>query len=80
MKKEKLTKPIYVTQPYLPPLKAFVPYLKDIWDSKWLTNMGKYHRQFEEELADYLGVKYVCLFANGTLALMTALQALRITG
>lgn len=76
----KQPRPIYVTQPYLPPLKEFIPYLKDIWDSKWLTNMGKYHRQFEVELADYLGVKYVCLFANGTLALMTALQALRITG
>jgi len=76
----KFKKPIYVTQPYLPPLKEFVPYLKDVWDSKWLTNMGKYHQQFEKELADYLGVKHICLFANGTLALMTALQALRITG
>ena len=73
-------KPIYVTQPFLPPLEEFIPYLKDIWDSKWLTNMGKYHQQFEKELAEYLGAKYVCLFANGTLALMTALQALRITG
>lgn len=81
MKKiEKNKKPIYVTQPYLPPLKEFMPYLKDIWDSKWLTNMGKYHQQFEKELAEYLGVKYVCLFANGTLALMTALQALKIAG
>jgi len=78
--KKKFNKPIYVTQPFLPPLKEFVPYLKDIWDSKWLTNMGKYHQQFEKELADYLGVKHICLFANGTLALMTALQALRITG
>ncbi len=78
MKRNK--KPIYVTQPFLPPLNEFYPYLKDIWDSKWLTNMGQYHKKFEKELADYLGVKYVCLFANGTLALMTALQALRITG
>lgn len=77
---KQLDKPIYVTQPFLPPLKEFIPYLKDIWESKWLTNMGKYHQQFERELADYLGVKYVCLFANGTLALMNALQALRITG
>ena len=76
----KFNKPIYVTQPYLPPLKEFIPYLTDIWHSKWLTNMGKFHQQFEKELADYLGVKYVCLFANGTLALITALQALRITG
>jgi len=73
-------KPIYVTQPFLPPLKEFIPMLEDIWDSKWLTNMGKYHQIFEKDLAEYLGVKYVCLFANGTLALMTALQALRITG
>jgi len=77
---KKYNKPIYVTQPYLPPLKEFIPYLKDIWDSRWLTNMGKYHQRFEKELAGYLGVKYVCLFANGTLALMTALQALKITG
>lgn len=76
----KFDKPIYVTQPFLPPIKEFIPYLEDIWDSKWLTNMGKYHQQFERKLADYFGVKYVCFFANGTLALMTALQALRITG
>ncbi len=76
----KFDTPIYVTQPYLPPLKELLPYLKNIWNSKWLTNMGKYHQEFESELADYLGVKYICLFANGTLALMTALQALRTTG
>jgi dTDP-4-amino-4,6-dideoxygalactose transaminase len=77
---KKIQKPIYVTQPFLPPLKEFIPFLKDIWNSKWLTNMGRYHRQFEKELADYLGVKYVSLFVNGTLALITALQVLRITG
>lgn len=75
-----MKKNIYVTQPSLPPLEEFIPYLKDIWESKWLTNQGKYHEQFEEELADFLGVKYVSLFANGTLALVTALQVLRITG
>ncbi len=79
-KTKKIDKPIYVTQPYLPPLDEFIPYLKDIWDSKWLTNMGKYHQQFENELTKYLGVKHVSLFTNGTLALITALQALRITG
>ena len=73
-------KPVYVTQPFLPPLDEFVPYLKNIWESKWLTNMGKYHQQFERALADYLEVKYVSLFTNGTLALVTALQSLRITG
>jgi dTDP-4-amino-4,6-dideoxygalactose transaminase len=71
---------IYVTQPFLPPREEYNEYLKDIWDSKWLTNNGKYHQALEKALCDYLGVKYISLFANGTLALVTALQALRITG
>lgn len=71
---------VYVTQPALPPLEEFVEYLKQIWETKRLTNNGPFHQQFEKELADYLGVKYLSLFANGTLALVTALQALRITG
>ena len=71
---------IPVTEPFLPPLHEFLPYLEEIWESKWLTNNGKFHREFEERLADFLGVKYVSLFSNGTLALITALQALRITG
>lgn len=73
-------KPIYVTQPAMPPLEEFIPYLQQIWDNKILTNCGPFHQQFEQALADYLGVKYVCLFANATLALVTALQALRISG
>ncbi len=72
--------PIYVTQPLLPPLEDFMPYLEKIWASKWLTNGGQFHQQFERALCDYLGVKHLALFANGTLALVTALQALRITG
>ena len=72
-------KPILVTQPSLPPLEEFIPYLKDIWDSKWLTNNGKFHQRFEEELAIFLGVKYISLVANGTLGLMLALKALNIT-
>ena len=72
--------PIYVTQPALPPLEEFVEYLSKIWDNKILTNNGPFHQQFEEELAKYLGVKYISLFSNGTLALITALQALKITG
>lgn len=76
----KLEKPIYVTQPALPPLDEFTELLKKIWDNKVLTNNGPFHQQFEKELADYLGVKYISVFSNGTLALMTALQALRITG
>ena len=75
-----MTKPIYVTQPYLPPLAEFIPYLEKIWDNKILTNGGPFHQQLEQELCDYLGVKHICLFTNGTIALVTALQALRITG
>lgn len=78
--KNKLNNPIYVTSPHLPPIEEFMEYVKNIWDSKWLTNNGKYHQQLEKELCDYLGVKYISLFSNGTLALVTALQALRITG
>lgn len=74
------SKKIYVTRPSLPPLEEFLNYLEDIWETKWLTNNGKYHREFEEKLAEYLGVNFVSLFANGTLALITALQVLKITG
>lgn len=71
---------IYVTQPLLPPLEDFIPYLQQIWDSKILTNGGPFHQQLEQALCDYLGVKHIALFTNGTIALVTALQALRITG
>ncbi|NVO02113.1 MAG: DegT/DnrJ/EryC1/StrS family aminotransferase [Bacteroidetes bacterium] len=73
-------KPILVTQPFLPPLEEFQEYLKEIWDSKWLTNNGKFHQELEKALCEYLGVKYISLFSNGTLALITALQELKITG
>ena len=73
-------KTITVTSPLLPPLEEFIPYLEEIWKSKWITNNGQFHRQLEEALADYLGVKYVSLFTNGTLPLITALQALGIKG
>ncbi len=76
----KNSKPIYVTQPYLPPLDEFVPYLKEIWDNKILTNNGPFHQQLEKALCEYLGVQHISLFSNGTLALITALQALRVTG
>lgn len=72
--------PIYVTQPYLPPLDEFVPFLEEIWRNKILTNGGPFHREFERALCEYLGVPHVALFSNGTLALITALQALRVTG
>lgn len=77
---KRLDKPVYVTQPSLPPLDEFIGSLKQMWDNKILTNNGPFHQQFEQALAEYLGVKYISLFANGTLALMTALQVLRITG
>ncbi len=72
--------PTYVTKPFLPPLAEFEPYLKEIWDTRWLTNNGKFHQELEQKLCEYLGVKYISLFSNGTLALITALQALKITG
>ncbi|MDP3168459.1 MAG: DegT/DnrJ/EryC1/StrS family aminotransferase [Hydrogenophaga sp.] len=75
-----MKKPIYVTQPYLPPLDEFIPYLQEIWDSKILTNAGPFHVKLEQALCEYLGVKHISLFTNGTIALVTALQALRITG
>lgn len=71
---------LHVTRPLLPPLEEFIPYLQQIWENKWLTNNGPFHQQFEDALCDYLGVRHVSLFTNGTLALMTALQALRIRG
>ena len=73
-------KTITVTSPLLPPLEEFIPYLEEIWKSKWITNNGQFHRQLETALAEYLGVKYVSLFTNGTLPLITALQAMHITG
>jgi len=75
-----MNKPVFVTRPTLPPLEEFTEYLRQIWESKVLTNNGPFHKQLEQALVDYFGVKHISLFANGTLALVTALQALRITG
>ena len=71
---------ITVTSPLLPSLDDFNEMLKQIWESKWITNNGSFHKQLEKELAAYLKVPYISLFTNGTLPLITALQALRITG
>ncbi len=71
---------ITVTSPLLPNLDEFNELLKDIWSRKWITNNGHYHQLLEKALAEYLKVPYVSLFTNGTLPLITALQALRITG
>lgn len=73
-------KSIYVTQPHLPPLEEFVPLLREIWSTRVLTNGGPFHQRLEEALCEYLGVPFVSLFTNGTIALVTALQALRVTG
>lgn len=71
---------ITVTSPLLPKLEEFMPYLQEIWDSKWITNNGQFHQQLEKALCEYLKVPYISLFTNGTLPLITALQALRVTG
>lgn len=71
---------ITVTSPLLPNLDEFTESLKEIWESKWITNNGQFHQKLEQALAEYLKVPYVSLFTNGTLPLLTALQALRITG
>lgn len=73
-------KQITVTSPLMPSLDEFNVYLKDIWERKWITNNGHYHKELEKALCEYLGVPFVSLFTNGTLPLITALQALRITG
>ena len=73
-------KPIYVTQPHLPPLEEFIPYLEQIWENKILTNNGPFHQQLEEALCSYLGVEHLSIVTNGTIALVTALQTLEIGG
>lgn len=73
-------KVITVTSPLLPDLDEFNELLKDIWNRKWITNNGHYHQELEKALCEYLKVPYISLFTNGTLPLITALQALRITG
>lgn len=71
---------ITVTSPLLPSLEEFDEFLQKIWNSKWITNNGQYHKALETALCEYLGVPYISLFTNGTLPLITALQAMRITG
>lgn len=75
-----MIKPVYVTQPTLPDLKDFIPYLEEIWSSKVLTNGGRFHCELEEALCRELGVSNISLFSNGTIALITALRALNIKG
>jgi dTDP-4-amino-4,6-dideoxygalactose transaminase len=76
----RMSKPVFVTQPFLPPLDELLPYLEQIWASKTITNNGPFHKQLERALCQHLGVEHISLFSNGTIALITALKALRITG
>ena len=71
---------LFVTQPFLPDLEEFQPYLHKIWESKRITNNGQFHNDLEKELCDYLGVKYISLFNNGTIALLVAIKALELKG
>ena len=73
-------KKVMVTSPLLPDFEEFQELLKEIWESKWVTNNGQFHQQLEKALCDYLGVENLSLFTNGTLPLITALQAMHITG
>ena len=75
-----MNSPLLVTSPLLPDLGEFSQMLEALWESKWITNNGKFHQQLEEALCAYLKVPYISLFTNGTLPLLTALQALRISG
>jgi dTDP-4-amino-4,6-dideoxygalactose transaminase len=75
-----MAKQVYVTQPFLPPLEEFTPYLQKIWESRILTNGGTFHQQLEQALCEYLGVEFLALVTNGTIGLVTALQALHIEG
>lgn len=75
-----MTKNIYVTKPFLPDLNEFIPYLEQIWENGILTNNGPFHQEFEDALCEYLDVEHISLFANGTLALVTAIKALGLTG
>ena len=79
-KKSDNTHPIYVTQPNLPPMSEFVPYLEKIWANKILTNGGQFHEELETALCEYLGVKHISLFCNGTIALITAIKAMNLSG
>ena len=75
-----MPKKIYVTKPFLPPLEEYKKYLDNIWESNFITNSGPYHDQLESELCDFLGVKHISLFCNGTIALLVGIKALELKG
>ncbi len=76
----RLESPAFVTRPTMPDLKEYARLLEEIWGSRWLTNQGPFHQRLEQRLGEYLGEDHVSLFCNGTIALLVALQALRING
>ena len=78
VKRYRLPEPILVTRPTMPPIEKYCESVQAIWDSRWLTNNGAFHRELERRLAEYLGIEHVSLFCNGTIALLVALQMLRI--
>ena len=78
LRKYRFQDPVYITRPSMPPLSLYTDLLKEIWDSRQLTNSGRFHGEFEDRVADFMGAEYVCLFCNGTLALQVGLQALGI--
>lgn len=78
--KQKLEKPVYITQPTMPRLQDYVAILKKMWQSKWLTNNGVYHQELEKKLSEYLGAQNCSLFSNGTLALLIVMKALKLKG
>ncbi len=78
LRRYRLAEPVWVTRPTMPPLEKYTEQLQTIWDVRWLTNNGQFHQEFERRLAAHLDVEYVSLFCNGTIALLVALQALRI--
>lgn len=80
VRRHKLPEPVYITRPRMPNLADYHSYLEQIWSTCWLTNDGQFHNQFESQLKRYLGVEHLNLFVNGTVALLVALQALRING
>lgn len=72
---EKKKKEIYVTKPSMPPYEEYIKAIRPLWDTGWLTNMGKYHAELERDLKEYLDVEQVSLMVNGHMALELAIQA-----
>ena len=70
----------YVAKPSLPDIDDFIPYLEKMWATGVISNNGPFNQELEKKLAEYLEVPYLSLFSNGTLALITAIQASNLSG